>query len=108
VPDHQRGEQGPHHLGFARPGGADDQPVRVHPAVRQLFEVEHDGGTSGADTDRYPQELAVRSGSPGVVEVEFGDVGDTKDVRQRDGAGEHVGRLIGDQPQRRAQPRQRR
>ncbi len=45
----------PQQLALARPGGADDQPVRPHPALGRLLEVEHEAVAVLGEPDRRAQ-----------------------------------------------------
>ena len=53
-PQHEGAQQ----FGLARTRRADDQPVRAHPALRGLLDVELDRMTAGTDADRYPEPVA--------------------------------------------------
>ena len=87
--EHERAQQ----LGLARPGGADDQPVRAHAALRRLLDVELDRLAVGADPDRHAQPVARRAGAPRHGGVDRARIAEAQQVGQAEVDRQRVGRL---------------
>src|SRR5699024_8171096 len=65
--DDQRADERTKHLGLTGAGRTDDQPVWPHAAMCGLLEVQYDRVAVGSDSDRDPQQIAKRAGTPGLA-----------------------------------------
>ena len=84
---HRQGQhQGAQHLGLPGPGGTDHQPVRAHPLLGGLLDVQDHRLPVRSQPDRYPEPVPGQPGSPGHLGVEVAH------IRQA----EQVGQLCGD------------
>ena len=96
-------------LGLSRPRGADAQPVRSHPAVGGLLEVEGDRRAVGTHAHRDPEAVTLATATPRDRGVDLGGHADAQEVGEPRGApggggavgiGHGVGRTVARQRHR--------